>query len=343
MAIGMNRRSPEWALVAFVAAVLCIGHGHRAGAELHYTIDTFTTGDDQPLVIAAGPAGSNVLWATVDDDPTLLEIKIGAKPGAAPAIRSIDMPKELGDPRQIILGPDANLWITGDGGVARMTPAGAVSLSTHDHSDAFGITAGPDGKMWFSYSKRDATFGTAGRSIGRLSTDLSGFDSLDLSRRGLQLVFLTKAADGNVWGITPCFFEGSCSIAAITPSGEAKVYQRPEGSRPYGMTPGPDGALWYADYGKDVIGRVTPASGEVKEYALAAKSEPTFITVGPDGALWFTENGPCKIGRITVAGAIDSVAVPFKTCELFGITVGPDGNLWFTTTKPNAIGRLKLH
>lgn len=338
----MMGRFHRHALVAFAIATMGIGRAREADAVLTYPIEVFPTDDAAPLVIAPGPADSGVLWATVDDEPSLLQITIG-KPGTAPAIRAVDMPPGFGDPRQIILGPDSHLWITGNGGVARMSPAGVMTLSKHNHPDAFGIAPGPDGRMWFSYGNRDATFGVVGRSMGRLATDLSAFDSLDLSRHGLPLVFLTKAADGNVWGISPCFFEGECSIARITPSGEVKVYKRPVGSRPYGMTAAPDGALWYADYGQNVIGRVDSASGEVKDYPLEAKSEPTFITVGPDGALWITENGPCKIARMTLDGTVDTIAVPAKKCELFGITVGPDGNIWFTITKPNAIGRVKLH
>lgn len=341
----MTRRVPSryhrYAVVAFAVVALATRCTQSAEAVLTHQIDVFPTDEAVPLIIAAGPAGSNVLWATVDDEPTLLEITIG-KPGAAPAIRAVDMPADFGDPRQIILGPDANFWITANSGVARMTPAGVISVSKHNHPDAFGIAPGPDGRMWFSYGNRDAAFGTVGRSIGRLATDLAAFDSLDLSRHGLQLVFLTKAQDGNVWGITPCFFEGECSIARITSSGEVKIYKRPMGSRPYAMTSAPDGALWFADYGKHAIGRMDPASGEVKEHPLEPDSEPTFIVAGPDGALWFTENGPCKIARMALDGTVDAIAVPAKKCQLFGLTVGPDGNLWFTITQPNAIGRLKL-
>lgn len=332
------RRCAQRTALALAFAALLLA---PAAGVLNHPIDVFPTEDSSPLVIAPGPAGSNVLWATVDDEPILLQIALG-KPGAAPHIRAVDVPPQLGDPRQIILGPDAHLWITGNGGVARMTPSGVFALSTHKHPDAFGIAGGPDGRLWFSYGNPEAAFGTSGRSIGRLTTDFSGFDSVDLSRHGLQLIFLTKGTDGSVWGITPCFFEGECSIARITPSGEATVHKRPAGSRPYAMTTGPDGALWYADYGKHVIGRLDPASAQVKEYPLEADAEPTFVTVGPDGALWISENGPCKVARMTLDGSVDSIAVPAKTCELFGITTGPDGNLWFTITKPNAIGRLRL-
>lgn len=306
-----------------------------------HRIDLFPTDDGVPLVIAAGPVGSNVLWATVDDEPTLLQIAL-APNGAAPNIRSVDMPDTLGDPRQLILGPDGNLWITGNGGVARMTPAGAVTLSAHTHGDAFGITAGPDGKMWFSYGKKDAAFGAVGRSLGRLTTDLAGFDTVDISKHGLQLVFLTKGPDGNIWGISPCFFDGECSIARIAASGDIKVFKRPPQSRPYAITASPDGALWYADYGTNAIVRLDPVTGEMKEHALEAGSDPTFVTVGPDGALWFTASGACKVGRMTLDGKVDMIPVAAKKCEVFGITVGPDGNIWFTAAKPDAIGRVKL-
>ena len=49
-----------------------------------------------------------------------------------------------------------------------------------------------------------------------------------------------------------------------------------------GITTGPDGALRFANYGDNVIGRVT-TSGRVTNYTGAGISFPDGIVTGPDG------------------------------------------------------------
>ena len=57
---------------------------------------------------------------------------------------------------------------------------------------------------------------------------------------------------------------------------------------PNDITTGPDGNLWFTEFGK--IGRITPA-GVITEFPiLTANSAAVQITTGPDGKLWFTEN-----------------------------------------------------
>ena len=53
----------------------------------------------------------------------------------------------------------------------------------------------------------------------------------------------------------------------------------------------PDKNIWFAEYGANLIGRMTP-SGELKEIPVpSANAGPLYITAGPDGNLWFTETG----------------------------------------------------
>ncbi len=112
------------------------------------------------------------------------------------------------------------------------------------------------------------------------------------------------------------------------------------GSSPYGITAGPDGALWFTEYSGNKIGRVT-TSGAITEYSVPASGTGSFdITAGPDGALWFTEYSGNKIGRITTSGAITEYNVPTLNSGPYGITAGPDGALWFTEGQGNKIGRI---
>ena len=75
--------------------------------------------------------------------------------------------------------------------------------------------------------------------------------------------------------------------------------------QPGGISPGPDGALWFAEENGNKIGRIT-TGGAIVEFTngLAGSAAPVEIVAGPDGRLWFTESGNNKIGAITTGGAI---------------------------------------
>jgi streptogramin lyase len=111
------------------------------------------------------------------------------------------------------------------------------------------------------------------------------------------------------------------------------------GPNPEGITLGPDGNIWFAEFGGDKIGRITP-NGSIMEFPLAAGSKPAEITTGPDGNLWFTENGGNKVGRITPAGAVTEFPTPTSNSKPVGIAVGPDGNLWFTESWGNRMASI---
>ena len=141
------------------------------------------------------------------------------------------------------------------------------------------------------------------------------------------------------------------------------------GSQPVGITAGPDGNLWFTEFGVGKIGRITTA-GTVTEFPAAGN--PQLITVGSDGNLWFTEQTVYKIGRmttagrlhrlpdsdaggahrhrrrtgreplvlrsqrrkigrITTAGVVTEFPIPSGGTPAH-IAAGPDGNLWFTNS-----------
>jgi virginiamycin B lyase len=104
---------------------------------------------------------------------------------------------------------------------------------------------------------------------------------------------------------------------------------------PWGITTGPDGALWFTEEQGNKIGRIT-TTGTTTEYPMPmAGTYPTAITAGPDGALWFTVAGDgIGLGRITTSGNITQYSAQYGS----GITMGPDGALWYTTG--SGIGRI---
>src|SRR5690348_16656595 len=120
---------------------------------------------------------------------------------------------------------------------------------------------------------------------------------------------------------------------------------------PLNIAAGADGNLWFSEWSKSVIGRITP-DGVITEFRLPPASDcplsPADLTAGPDGNLWFTtstcvwyENGQRqgipRIGRITTAGVVTTFPVPAPPQ---GIAVGPDRALWFGERTAPKIGRI---
>ncbi|MFI6323368.1 ATP-binding cassette domain-containing protein [Nonomuraea sp. NPDC050556] len=120
---------------------------------------------------------------------------------------------------------------------------------------------------------------------------------------------------------------------------DVNQFQVGEGG-PYGITTGPDGALWFTLVHAGAIGRIT-VDGSVGTFPLdPADGGPTVITPSPDGALWFTEFHGHRVGRITTSGEISSVDRP--EAGPYGIAAGPDGAMWVTELQSNTITRIAV-
>lgn len=175
-------------------------------------------------------------------------------------------------------------------------------------------------------------------------------------------------------------------IGRITTTGNITTFPLPFDPKPlgrgvYGLTMGPDGALWFTEIRGARIGRMTTAgdltyyplpspfagaylitsgsdgalwftdvqaigrittAGVVTRYPVNPSSaDPTAITAGPDGALWFTEVNHDRIGRITTAGVVTSFDLP-GLCGPLGIVTGPDGAVWFACLLASTIGRITV-
>jgi virginiamycin B lyase len=158
--------------------------------------------------------------------------------------------------------------------------------------------------------------------------------------------FPLPTANSMPWGITKgpdgaLWFAGGNIIGRITAAGVITEFPLSILSGSTGIATGPDGALWFTDPGANQIGRITTA-GVITKFQLTGGGQPTGITAGPDGALWFTESYGNTIGRITIAGAITEFPLPTSVFvpEPTSITTGPDGALWFTEDNGNKIGRI---
>jgi virginiamycin B lyase len=173
--------------------------------------------------------------------------------------------------------------------------------------------------------------------IGRSGKALKDFYYPGRSTQGASFQDMAVGSDGALW-ITDIYNE---QIVRMTTQGTYTNFPLHYYSAPYGITGGPDKALWFtfASGSKGPgIGRIT-TSGRIKIYSASSGTQD--ITAGPDGALWFTEPGAGRIGRITTHGAITEYSNGITAgSQPYSIAPGPDGALWFTERMGGRIGRI---
>ena len=170
-------------------------------------------------------------------------------------------------------------------------------------SDPRGITAGPDGNLWFTELNSDkiGTINPATHAI----TEFQAPTGPDAEPQGI-----TAGPDGNLW-----FTEYVGNIGMINPTTHA-ITEFPvptANADPIGITAGPDGNLWFTELAGNQIGMINPTTHAITEFPVpTANSLPEGITTGPDGNLWFTESvGGNQIGMINpTTHAITEFPVP---------------------------------
>ncbi|MFI5460432.1 MAG: hypothetical protein ACHRXM_33870 [Isosphaerales bacterium] len=193
-------------------------------------------------------------------------------------------------------------------------------LPANGGSGPTGITAGPDGNLWF-------TMGSG--YIGMINPGTHAMTEFpDSGPAPADDVDITAGADGDLWFTD----QGNNEIGVINPTTDAitKFAIPTANSRPFGVTAGPDGNVWFTELGANKIGQINPTTHAISEFPVpTAGVEPWFITTGPNGNLWFTElSAPKNIGEINpTTHAISEFPMPAGHGGI-GIAAGPDGNLW---------------
>lgn|GEM_PF-1470904 len=256
-------------------------------------------------------------------------------------------------------------------------PAAPAQPIEHDiptaNAWAGGITAGPDGAVWFVETGANkigriseegqiteypvptphAIDGEQGfiavgpdgalwfnedlaKKLGRITMD-GQITEYELPNEVWPLRAFVAAPDGTLWATS----QGINGIVKLSLDGQV-LAQYPVPT-PYsgiaGMTLGPDAALWFVESRANQVGRLT-LDGSMTEYPLPdPNSFPLRITVGPDRALWFTMFKASKIGRISTDGEMSFFAAGMTPV---GIAAGNDGAIWFTGYSSGAVGRLTI-
>ena len=247
-------------------------------------------------------------------------------------------------------------------GMALIGNAGATAPVITEYSvpsadsHPVGITAGPDGALWFT----GYAVGNAG-GIGRITTSgmVSGYTVPFPPGPPHHTIAITTGTDGALWFTWQTFCDNPAGLSRITTGGV--ITDRASTGDSCGtldLASGPDAAIWFTSprTPRALSGDVVQVStdGTVENHYFVgiggdctgggnpnAGRYPIGITTGSDGALWFTGRYwslPCGyIGRISTTGSITNFPLPANS-SVGLITAGPDGALWFTDA--NNIGRI---
>jgi YD repeat-containing protein len=228
---------------------------------------------------------------------------------------------EYGGPNALTVGPDGNVWFTfgvaspwGVGMpagtyVGYVTPAGAVTdfqVSANTSDAVGGITAGPDGALWF--------VDTYQQTIDRITT--AGALSEFQMPSGSDLAgYMTTGPDGRLW------FSTTSAIGAMTTSGVYTLYQVPSGETVFGISgiavDPTTGSLVFMVY-PYAIGQVTTSG--LMSFAPTENFGGGQIAWAPDGTLWYTDVHALAIGMLPPGPA--QFPPPVPVAQTYGCTCG---------------------
>jgi streptogramin lyase len=214
------------------------------------------------------------------------------------------------EPNGITLGPDGNLWFA-EGSADRIGNINPTLTTINEFATGIGalpvnIVSGADGDLWFTEKNKNAigritTVGIVTEfSLAALGANNGPFDIV--SDPNNSLLYFTEANVGQIGRINPLAGTDTLILASET---QSAVVPSGAGANPGGITVGPDGNLWFTEFGVSRIGNINPNLTTINEFSAGVTpgAGPDHIVTGPDGALWFTEFNGGRIGRITTAGS----------------------------------------
>jgi streptogramin lyase len=196
-------------------------------------------------------------------------------------------------------GPDGKVWVALPGKVVKFSPSNSAEAATYT-ADFTGlspraITASPDGTLWVTDNVNGQLLNiTTGGTLVHPAYTVGG---------GPQ--FIGAAPSGQVAFGNP--LTDPQQIGLLSPGGSPQTLNRPNGSDPFGVAFGDDGAFWIAEFAGNRLTRVT-TDGQLTTLTgfptdLSGRG-PRQITTGPGHTLWATLDRPgfpddSKIARIT--------------------------------------------
>lgn len=229
-------------------------------------------------------------------------------------------------PSGITVGPEGRLWITRNGAVISFDPANPEGTKALTAIAAIGtshsIVLGSDGNLWVATDGKLVQIPPA-NPLGAKDFPIAGLAPKDIDTAGSLLVV---ASFEHVYAVTTAGavvgdqkVGGQAQGVGGNPNGQyaftqpvntpkeigllspaaAPIVRSAEGTDPFGITLGSDGAYWSPEFISDGLTRIT-ADGTVSGLTGFAKSSgPRQIAAGPGNTLWVTLEMTKKVGRVS--------------------------------------------
>jgi len=285
--------------------------------------------------IPAVPPFAGTTCRTVTTGPTLVAACTPIAPIAANGYTTTTCPTTT-------VGPNSVATCTSTPPDASNSFVRIVCTGITPGSQAYTITTGPDGNLWFTEY--------TGTRIGMYNPTTmlaTEFGPLQSPARSI-----TAGPDGNVW-FAERSPDGSQSVLGrVTPTGQITEYaSTPVPGSIAAMTAGADGKVWFVKdgFGGPAVGRVDPATGTYTTFMTGLNGAFTLfggIALGGDGNVWFTSYFDGLIGKVTPAGVITEYKGVAPNTQLNAITAGPQiagsNTLWVTDPTNKSIAKLTL-
>lgn len=314
----MLRRSSLIAALAALVALLAAASAVAAPA-VSGEFDVPGLGSNNKLV--QGPDGN--MWVTTGG---------GGKDVAkiTPEGKVEEFAIEAVTPAGIAVGPEGRLWVGRNGGLVSFLPADPTGTKQVHNIALIGnqpsVVLGSDNNLWVVGEGKETVVRVppANPVLGATAfpvAGLSGPKDIDAAGAlvviaGFEHIFAVNAA-GAVVGDQKV--SGQAQGVGGNPNGQyaftqpvntpkeigllapgvAPIVRSAEGTDPFGITLGADGAYWSPEFISDGLSRIT-ADGTVSGLKGFAKSSaPRQIAAGPGNTLWVTLEMTKKVGRVS--------------------------------------------
>jgi hypothetical protein len=189
------------------------------------------------------------------------------------------------------------------------------------------MSASPDGTLWVA----DAT----GQALLNVTTN--GTLVHEAYPTGSAPQCLAASTTGQVTVGLPV--NSPQQIGQLAPGGTVQTIDRPNGSDPFGVAFGADGAFWVAEFAGHRLARVT-TDGQLTTLAIpddVSTRGPRQITTGPNNTLWATLDDPSDPAEPNSRIAKISGVDPPATGEGGGGGGGPGGGTPPPDTTPPVV------
>lgn len=266
--------------------------------------------------LTQGPDGN--MWLTLDGNERDV-----ARVTPAGEVTEFDL--DAVTPSGIAVGPEKRIWITRNGGVISFDPADPVGTKVTTGIASIGaehsIVLGPDGNLWVATTDKLVQVPPAAPATAK-DFPVPGLKPKDIDTTGSLLVVadFQRILASTVAGATTEFKVGGQAqgvaggpngqyaftqpvntpkeIGLLSPTAPPLVLSA-EGTDPFGITLGADGAYWSPEFVSDGLTRLT-TDGQLSSLTGFAKgSGPRQIAAGPNNTLWVTLEMTKKVGRVS--------------------------------------------